>query len=183
MHRWIKSIWSCQLHRYTRVQLLMHNSIISLGILTLGLNYSCEEKHLLGQKPPGLWLWISQLRGWGGGGGCGGSVCFSEPSLSHLWIDDVWPNFTESQWSRRSGSNKREPNRTMLFCLWMFLHVSIFSLCPMSTQWITKNIKGYWNKCQLTCNLADVLILTIIRITEAVSTIAEVLLSLIWMFI
>lgn len=65
---------NCQWHKYTRVQLLTQNSIISLCVLTLWLDYTSEEeKHRPPQKPPGSWHWISTSYR-----GPGGSICFSE---------------------------------------------------------------------------------------------------------
>lgn len=84
---------NCRWHKYTRVQLLTQNSIISLCILTLWLDYTSEEKRRLRQKPPGSWHWISPATG-----GVEGQFVSLSVFLLHLyaehhpWIDDAWPN-------------------------------------------------------------------------------------------
>lgn len=68
-----------------------------------------EEKHLLWQKPPGSWHWISQLQGVLRVNLFHRAFPHS-PLLTLLWIDDAWPNSTEGQSSTQCGSNKQETN-------------------------------------------------------------------------
>lgn len=162
MHHWIESLWNCQLHRYTRVQLLMHNSIISLAVLTLGLNYSCEEKHLLWQKPPGLWHWISQRQGvsrvnlffW----------AFSQSPLLGSMMFDL-TSLKVSQICRLAATSMNQKELRFFFRGGS----ESFSTLPHS------NGVNYKKKSLSVCSVFSLNCITIIRITAAVPTITELL--------
>lgn len=91
------------------------------------------------------------------GGVEGQFVFLSLCSVTFARIDDVWPNFTESQSSMQIGSNEQEPNRTMHFCCLWICENSLSLICPTLMEWITKKPqKGNWWRTNLNTDVDNV---------------------------